>query len=100
MLTIIRKKEDKLESIRLESIQANIPREFGWDVIEIHADGKELEYILAHFQNIPVAIGDTIRWERAKDEFGYSTGGSMYTKEPKKMMQWFGDHAKFIAYNL
>lgn len=45
------------------------------NAISIQADGDELEYILNQFTDIPKS--NTVR-----------------------VMQWFGDHAKFIATNL
>lgn len=45
------------------------------DVIEVQADGHELEYIQKHMNNLPTA--------------------------PKtRVVSWFGDHARFIAANL
>lgn len=43
-------------------------------VTEVQADGDELEYIKLHFTNIPMA--------------------------DKRVVCWYGDHAKFIVGNL
>lgn len=47
----------------------------GGEVVMVQADGHELAYILTHFTNIPVS-------------------------DATRVMQWYGDHAKFIAHNL
>lgn len=51
-----------------------IPRTVASDVIELQADGHELEYIRERFQNIPMHKGRVVRWK--------------------------GEMAKFIAINL
>lgn len=56
------------------------------EVIEVQADGDELDFIFNNFQGIPFA------WERAKEQ--------PYEKKFKRVQRWFGDHAKFIYHNL
>ncbi len=43
------------------------------DVVEVQADGHELEWVETHTKNIPLAVGSL------------------------SVHRWFGDHAKFIA---
>lgn len=45
-------------------------------VVEIQADGDELDYILVHFENIPIVDNQRV------------------------VVRYFGDHAKFICANL
>jgi len=61
-------------------------------VEEIQADGDELELILSTCGNsIPVALKNT----QIKTSMGKRT-----TKTPKRVQNWYGDHAKFIFKNV
>jgi hypothetical protein len=48
-------------------------------VVELQADGHELEHVLKNFSNIPIR---------------------MVNRVPHRSMIWFGDHARFIYHNL
>lgn len=48
-------------------------------VVELQADGHELEYVLKNFNNIPIRMVNGV---------------------PHHSMIWFGDHARFIYHNL
>ena len=55
------------EIINLDEIQ---------DVTEVQADGHELEWVLENISNIPI-------WNK--------------NSASKSVLNWYGDHAKFIA---
>ena len=46
-----------------------------WEVVEVQADGHEFAYIEKYFHTIPMVTNT-------------------------RVVRWFGDYAKFIAYNL
>lgn len=62
-----------------------VPSQDCWNVVEVRADGDELEYLKGRFpfvlNNIPQHLEGT-RW--VQDDFVY----------------WYGDQAKFIVGNL
>jgi len=52
----------------------NIPPDYDWEVIEVQADGHELDAIKCQMTNIPIGR--------------------------KRTQRWFGDMAAFIAHNI
>lgn len=60
------------------------------EVIEVQADGDELDYIVENFQAIPLA------WNVKKN----IENSGVNRKLLNRVQRWFGDHAKFIYHNL
>jgi hypothetical protein len=48
------------------------------EIFEVEASGNEYQYILTHFHGLPIPI----------------------LVDPRKSAHWFGEMARFIAYNL
>lgn len=68
-------------------IGSELPKLTNEEVIELQADCDELDYIVEHMQDIPLA------WQR---DTVNGTKGKIF----KPVQRWFGDHAKFIYHNL